>query len=102
MSAETVPHFDRTDRMALALRHARLTNQDMAEYLGVTRETVSRWVNGRSTPNKGMLRLWAIRTGVPLVWLETGEELPRLDSNQQPFGDMSAQVRARRTLDSAA
>ena len=73
MTAETVPEFDRTDRMALALRHAGLTNQDMADYLGVTRETVSRWVNGRSTPNRGMLRLWAMRTGVPLEWLETGE-----------------------------
>jgi len=72
MSAETVPEFDRMDRMALALRHARLTNQDMADYLGVTRETVSRWVNGRSTPNLGVMRLWALRTEVPLEWLETG------------------------------
>ena len=73
MTAEVVPQFDRTDRMALALRHSRLTNQDMAEYLGVARETVSRWVNGRSTPNQGMLRLWAMRTGVPFEWLQTGE-----------------------------
>jgi transcriptional regulator with XRE-family HTH domain len=103
MTVEAVPEFNRTDRMALALRHAGLTNQDMADYLGVTRETVSRWVNGRSTPNRGMLRLWAIRTGVPLLWIETGAiELPRLDSNQQPFGYMSAQVRHARTLDSVA
>ena len=84
MTVETVPEFSRTDRMALALRHARLTNQDMADYLGVKRETVSRWVNGRSTPSLGMLRLWAIRTEVPLEWLEVGELRARRDSNPQP------------------
>jgi transcriptional regulator with XRE-family HTH domain len=72
MTTETIPVFDRQDRMAKALSHAQLTTQDMADYLGVTRETVSRWLNSRSTPNKGMMRLWAMRTGVPLAWLETG------------------------------
>ena len=50
---------------------------------------------------------WAMTTGVPLEWIETGEDkprpdgpggaqgLPRLDLNQQPFGYGDALVRGR-------
>lgn len=44
--------------------------------------TVSRWINGHKVPSKQTRRLWALRTGVPLEWLETGQALaekPRPD-----------------------
>ncbi|WP_432794425.1 helix-turn-helix domain-containing protein [Rhodococcus ruber] len=44
----------------------------MAEYLGVARNTVSTWINGRIEPSTQTLRLWALRTGVPFIWLQTG------------------------------
>lgn len=72
----------------------------MALQLGVSRETIGRWINGRGEPRRGSIVAWASITGVDLKWLETGEaqkapasgptppghSLPRLDSNQQPSG----------------
>jgi transcriptional regulator with XRE-family HTH domain len=102
-----IPQFDMADRLRKALRVADLSVQDIADYLGVSRNTVSAWINGRTVPNKASLMLWAMRTGVPLEWLQTGESpgqggpgpgaraasvkrsrsvLPRLDSNQKPAG----------------
>lgn len=95
---ELVPEFDLPDRMRKGLRVAGMTVQEMADYLGVTRTTVSNWINGHVPPSKQTQRLWALRTGVDFDWLQTGENphqlvadeggvlLPRLDSNQQPAG----------------
>ena len=102
MTELVVPRWDAADRMRKALRFANVGVGEMAEYLGVTPSTVSTWINGRFRPSPQTLRLWSIRTGVPLSWLETGEELPRLDSNQQPSGYRSLQVRRRQMMDSAA
>lgn len=81
----------------------------MADQLGVSRETIGRWINGRGTPRRGSLVAWATITGVDFRWLETGEAqeapadrptppegvpLPRLDSNQQPSGYRFVQLRA--------
>lgn len=95
---ELVPEFDLADRMRKALRASDTGVQEIADYLGVVRNTVSNWINGKITPSKQTLRLWALRTGVDFDWLQTGENphqlvadegavmLPRLDSNQQPAG----------------
>lgn len=60
-------------RMRRALEHANVGVQQMAGYLGVQRNAVSRWLNGHVQPSKQTMRLWALRTGVSLHWLETGE-----------------------------
>lgn len=95
---ELVPQFDLADRMRKALRTSDLGVQDMADYLGVARSTVGKWINGHINPSKQSLRLWAMRTGVDFNWLVTGQSphqldadegfalLPRLDSNQKPAG----------------
>jgi transcriptional regulator with XRE-family HTH domain len=67
-----VPEFDLADRMRKALRTADIGVQEMADYLGVARNTVSTWINGRISPNRQTVRLWAMRTGVPFEWLESG------------------------------
>ena len=87
-----VPQFKQHHRLALALEVEGVGVQEMADYLDVNRMTVSRWINGRVTPSKQTLRLWSLRTGVPLEWLETG--LPRLDSNQEPTGSLFPLVSA--------
>jgi transcriptional regulator with XRE-family HTH domain len=68
-----VPVFDLADRMRKALREAEVGVQEMADYLDVGRNTVSTWINGRVTPSTQTQRLWAMRCGVPLRWLQTGE-----------------------------
>lgn len=72
-SVGMVPQFDRSDRMRKALQVAHVGVQEMADYLGVSRASVGNWINGKVRPSKQTMRLWAIRCGVPLVWLETGE-----------------------------
>lgn len=88
--------FNQPDRMDKALRLSGVTGREMADYLGITPSTVSRYINGKADVPLQTLRLWALRTGVPFRWLQTGETpagprpdggemLPLLDSNQQPF-----------------
>ncbi|MGF7124994.1 helix-turn-helix domain-containing protein [Rhodococcus sp. BE178] len=73
--AETgvIPEFDLTDRMRKALRHRGETAIGIAEFLGVTRDAVGRWLNGTRKPSVQTLRLWALHTGVDYRWLSTGE-----------------------------
>jgi transcriptional regulator with XRE-family HTH domain len=63
--------------MRKALREADLGVQEMADYLGVTRSTVSTWINGRIPPSTQTLRLWALRTHVSYEWLAGDETGPR-------------------------
>lgn len=102
--------FDLADRLRRALRVSGVGVQDMAEYLGVGRNTVSTWINGRIVPSRAMLRLFALRTGFPLEWLETGaapspdggngaDECAPRDLNPEPTGyrsvvDLAAYGRA--------
>ena len=87
--------FDLADRMRRALRVAEISSNEMADYLGVSRTSVSAWINGRNEPRRTALIAWALRTGVPLEWLETGkaptspsgpegEEYTSRDSNPEP------------------
>lgn len=69
---ERVPQFDLADRMRKALREANIDVQDMAAYLGVSRTSVSSWINGRIRPSTQTQRLWALRCGVPYEWLSRG------------------------------
>ena len=73
--------FDVADRMRKSLRVSEVSVQEMAEYLGVQRNSVGRWINGHVNPSRQTLRLWALRTGVPFEWLETGRDArnPRPD-----------------------
>lgn len=75
MSEQThggVPEFHIGDRLEKALGVAGVSHQAMAEYLGVSRNTIGNYIALRSPVSIGTLRLWAMRTGVPLEWLESG------------------------------
>ncbi|WP_428831898.1 helix-turn-helix transcriptional regulator [Gulosibacter sediminis] len=97
--------FTRADRLTKALDFGGVSNQDMAETLGVSRQTIGNYTSGRTNPSKATLMAWALRTGVPLEWLQTGHipdvpenekmpltpkseglKLPEMDSNHQPAG----------------
>ena len=65
------PHVG--DRIRKALEVGNVTVQEMADYLGIHRNSVGAWMNLRRQPSKQSLRLIALRTGVPFEWLETGK-----------------------------
>lgn len=66
--------FDTADRLRKALRFAGVSVQEMAEHLGLSRNSIGRYINGHIEPDRRTLMLWALRCGVPLDWL-TGDEL---------------------------
>ncbi|WP_372457098.1 helix-turn-helix domain-containing protein [Microbacterium allomyrinae] len=59
--------------MWLASRRSGLSVQELAERLEVSRNTVSAWINGHNRPRSRDLKAFALATGYPLAWLETGE-----------------------------
>lgn len=75
MNPATDPRFemDLADRMTKALRFSGLGVQEMAERLQVSRNAVSSWINGRHAPRPRDLKAFALATGYPVAWLETGE-----------------------------
>ena len=68
----SIPEFDLADRMRKGLREAGVTVQQMADYLGVVRNTVGTWINGRNQPSPQTVRLWAMRCGINHYWLVHG------------------------------
>lgn len=71
--------FDLVDRLRKAMRIAGMTGGDIAEHLDVSRATVTNWINGHTKPRRRDLMAVAAVTGVPAVWLATGE-LPTVPS----------------------
>lgn len=67
-----VPDWTTGWRLHRSLVHAHMTIEQMAEEIGVSRSSVSRWINDRAAPRTAYLRLWALRTGVPYAWLLDG------------------------------
>ena len=67
-----VPQFEMRHRMALALESRDISIGEIADYLGVHRNTVGGWLAGRTRPSTASVKLWALRTGVPYSWLTTG------------------------------
>ena len=75
--------WDLADRLRKSLRVSGVGVQEMAEELGMERNTVGRYINGHSRPARPTLIVWAMRTGVPLEWLETGA-LEQESKNPRP------------------
>lgn len=67
-----VPSFEQRHRMALALEWAGVSNDEMAAEIGKGTTTVRNYLAGRTKPGRAILRVWALRCGVPFAWLEHG------------------------------
>lgn len=100
-----IPQFELHDRAKKAMAVAGVTTNEMAGYVGIQPETMSRYLSGKSRFPVAVLRLIAVRTGVPFHWLETGEapspggdgasadECAIRDSNPEPADLESVEVR---------
>lgn len=74
-----IPAWTIGDRLRKALEEAGIGNQEMADYLEVSRNTIGAYIHDRTRIPGPALRLWAMRTGVPIEWLRTGEgEAPHM------------------------
>ena len=60
------------ERLEKTLRVTGISAQEMAAHLEVSRTSISNWIHGRAPINRGNLIAWALRTGIPLEWIETG------------------------------
>ncbi|MDU5380556.1 MAG: helix-turn-helix transcriptional regulator, partial [Actinomyces sp.] len=100
-----IPQFDRSDRLRKAREHAGLEQAQLAELIGVSRNTISGAERGANTPRRHVVMAWAMATGVPVEWIETGR-VPRhddggpdgrcaaRDSNPEPADKASSVVMA--------
>lgn len=79
-----IPEMELCDRLGRSLRMIGSSSQEIAELMGVTPTTVSRWLNGRTKPSRAVLMIWSDMTGVDLHWLETGEGWAPRGSNPEP------------------
>lgn len=68
-----IPQWQLHHRLSAALEVSGVSAEEMANELGVHPNTTRNYAGGRSTPNKGTIRLWAMVTGVDEHWLLTGE-----------------------------
>ena len=68
-----VPQWTIGDRLRKAREEAGIDVESFARDLGVSRNTVTNYERGHVSPRRPVLVLWAMRTRVPLMWLETGE-----------------------------
>jgi transcriptional regulator with XRE-family HTH domain len=66
----TIPEWTVGDRMAKARIAAGISVAVMCEYLGIHRNSLRAYEKSRTRPPRAVLRLWALRTEVPLEWLE--------------------------------
>lgn len=70
MATSTVPVIRRRWRLKISMEEAGLTSASMAEELGVSRATITRWFADDEMPiRSAYLKAWAARTDVPYEWL---------------------------------
>ncbi|MGP3708535.1 helix-turn-helix domain-containing protein, partial [Gordonia paraffinivorans] len=71
--AGRIPEIGVHHRLRIARETAKLSQQELADAIGISRQSVSNTESGSSKPRKITLNAWALATGVPVSWLEKGE-----------------------------
>jgi len=75
--AGSVPEWTLGDRLRKARESAGMNQSTLAETTGISRRSISSYESSEAMPKRPQLIAWALATGVPLEWLETGAESPR-------------------------
>ena len=56
-----------------------LSVSEIGEYLGVSSDTVYRWISTRSMPAHRMGRFWKFKKGEVDEWVKSGEAVEKID-----------------------
>ncbi len=65
------------DRLGKALKIANVSHAEMAQILGVSRNTIGNYIADRTPIRDGDIRNWAVRTGVSFDELKYGIPAPQ-------------------------
>ncbi|OZE95136.1 hypothetical protein CH302_19545 [Rhodococcus sp. 15-2388-1-1a] len=77
-----VPEILRHHRLRIAREEAGLEQGQLAELIGVSRNTIGAAEKKDGNPRRIVINAWALACGVPVSWLETGNaESPRPDGD---------------------
>ena len=68
-----IPSFTVADRLRKAREVTGMDQTQFADRAGLSRAGVSKAERGETVPRRSTLKLWALASGVPLHWIETGE-----------------------------
>lgn len=71
--SSAVPTWTLGNRLWRARRHADLTQQQLAERLGVGLKSIKDYESDRRSPKRGVLLGWAVTCQVDPAWLEHGD-----------------------------
>lgn len=69
MATQIIPTWTLGDRLTKARDTARLTNNEMAEELGLSRNTITNWETDHIKPKRYAVEAWARICGVDVDWL---------------------------------
>lgn len=72
-SLDSIPAWTKGDRFRKARVGTGMTTREFAEHIGVSQKTVTDAENDKRATRKILLNAWSLGTGVPAVWLDTGE-----------------------------
>lgn len=81
-----IPTWTLPDRLAKARNHAGIEQEELAQAMGVSRQSISNWERGYAKPKRPYVWAWADVTGVDRHWLLWGEEPPDDDGGAPPAG----------------
>lgn len=93
--------FTLGDRLAKALAVANVSNNEMADNLEVSRTTISNWIHGRAPIKRLYVKEWALRTGVPVEWIETGHIPHSPETKKAPTRKSEGQMEPPAVLETA-
>lgn len=85
-----IPQFTRADRLRKAREHAGLYMRELADELGVSESTISRYEGGGQRARRAVVMAWAVATGVDFAWLFDGDD--HAAASQQPAGGIRKTV----------
>ena len=76
-SRGSIPSLTLGWRLRMSLDYANISVQQMANQLGVSRTTLSRWMADKGErPKRAYLSQWSLSTGVPYEWIDSGKAPP--------------------------